>query len=129
MKTIAMLITLAALTAVAAAEPVVLQLDKGLVYIDLGSRDGVGAGTELELEREVVATDPVTRAVLRDKFALGTLTVVKSGERVSQARPSEELAGRVKVGDEIRIASEKRSFVDPWAERVAESKQVKDVPA
>ena len=118
----------AALVAVAAAEPVVLQLDKGLVYIDLGSRDGVGADTELELVREVVVTDPVSRSVLRDKFALGTLTVVKAGERVCQARPSEDLAGRVKVGDEIRVASERRRFVDPWAMRVAESKQVKDVP-
>lgn len=120
---------LLASVAAAAAEPVVLQIEKGLVYIDLGSKDGVGADTELELVREVVVTDPVSRNVLRDRFALGTLTVVKAGERVCQARPSEDLAGRVKVGDEIRMASERRRFVDPWAERVAESKQVKDVPA
>jgi hypothetical protein len=116
-------------TSVAAAEPVVLQIDKGLVYVDLGSKDGVGAGTELELVREVVATDPVSRAVLRDKFALGQLTVVKAGEHVCQATPSEDLAGRVKIGDEIRLASEKRRFVDPWADRVADSKQVRDVAA
>jgi hypothetical protein len=116
-------------TSIAAAEPVVLQIEKGLVYIDLGSKDGVGAGTELELVREVVATDPVSRAVLRDKFALGQLTVVKAGDHVCQATPSENLAGRVKVGDEIRIASEKRRFVDPWADRVADSKQVREVTA
>jgi hypothetical protein len=129
MKLFTTIVTLALLATAAAAEPLVLQLDKGLVYVDLGSRDGVGAGTELELVREVVATDPVSKTVLRDKFALGTLTVVKAGERVCQARPSEELTGRVKVGDEIRLASEKRSFVDPWAMRVADSKRVPDAPA
>ncbi|HUQ07511.1 MAG TPA: hypothetical protein VM261_33690, partial [Kofleriaceae bacterium] len=122
-------VAVATLATVAVAEPLVLQLDKGLVYVDLGSRDGVGAGTELELVREVVATDPVSKTVLRDKFALGTLTVVKAGEKVCQARPSEDLAGRVKVGDEIRLASERRSFVDPWAMRVADSKRTPDAPA
>ncbi len=119
---------LAALTSTAAAEAVVLSIDKGLVYIDLGSRGGVGAGSELELVREVVATDPVTKVVLRDKFALGSLVVVKAGEQVCQAQPSAELAGRVKVGDEIRLASEQRRFVDPWAMRVAESKQRRPAP-
>ncbi len=112
----------------AAAEPVVLSIDKNLVYIDLGSDDGVGAGSELELVREVIATDPVSKAVLRDKFALGTLTVVKAGQHVCQAEPSGDLAGRVKIGDEIRIASTMRRFVDPWAMRVAESKAVRRAP-
>lgn len=128
MKIVVAIITLVAGVSVAAAESVVLQIDKGLVYIDLGARDGVGAGSELELVREVVATDPVSKTVLRDKFALGTLTVVKAGDRVCQAQPSEELVGRVKVGDQIRLASERRVFIDPWLERVAESKQVKDAP-
>lgn len=129
MKIFVTIVMLVAGVSIAAAEPVVLQIDKGLVYVDLGARDGVGAGSELELVREVVATDPVSKTVLRDKFALGTLTVVKAGERVCQARPSEDLAGRVKIGDEIRVASERRVFIDPWLERVAESKRVKDAPA
>ncbi|MCL4224751.1 MAG: hypothetical protein KJZ91_09850 [Myxococcales bacterium] len=111
--------------ALAAAEPVVLAVERDKVYVDLGSRDGVGAGTELELVREVVVTDPVTRAVLRDKFALGTLTVVKAGEGVCEARPAAELDGRVRPGDEIRVASAPRRFVDPWAARVAESRRAR----
>ena len=125
---IAAVLAAALAPALAAAEPVVLAVERDTVYVDLGSRDGVGAGTELELVREVVVTDPVTRAVLRDKFALGTLTVVKAGERVCEARPAAELEGRVRPGDEIRIASEPRRFVDPWATRVAESRRERPAP-
>lgn len=118
----------AALAGAAAAEPVVLAIDKGLVYVDLGADDGVGYGSELELIREVVVTDPVTRATLRDKFALGTLVVVKAGEKVCEARAESAIAGRVRVGDEIRLASSQRRFVDPWVVRVLESKELPDLP-
>ena len=114
---------LAAAAPVAAAEPVVLQVEDGLAYIDLGAVDGVGEGTELELVREVVVRDPVSGATLRDKFTLGSLVVLKAGERVCQAEPAAALAGRVRAGDEIRLSSEKRTFADPWAEQVAASKQ------
>lgn len=122
------MVFLAAAAVPAAAEPVVLSVERGLVYVDLGSRDGVGDGTELELVREVVARDPVSGQVLRDKFALGTLVVTKAGDRVCAARPSEAMAGRVRAGDEIRLSSEKRTFIDPWAQRVLASQQPADRP-
>ncbi|MBK7536263.1 MAG: hypothetical protein IPI49_13010 [Myxococcales bacterium] len=96
------------------AEPVVLAVEGGEIYVDLGARDGVGAGSELELLHEVVVRDPRTGAVLRDRFALGTLVIHKSGERISVARGSEELTRRVLVGDRVRLTSAPRRFSDPW---------------
>jgi hypothetical protein len=128
-----MRITLACLVVVAAArvagaDPVVLAVDGQDVYVDLGAKDGVGEGSELQLLHEVIAKDPRTGATLRDHFALGTLRVVKAGDAVCVARTSAELAKRVLAGDQIRLASAKRSFVDPWAEQVAASKTAPPPP-
>src|ERR1044071_3982389 len=98
-------------------DAVVVAIDGTDVYVDLGARDGVGAGTELELLHEVVAKDPRSGATLRDRFALGTLTVEKSGDHVSVARAGEGLKGRVLAGDHVRRVSPQRTFVDAWAER------------
>ncbi|HEY5923341.1 MAG TPA: hypothetical protein VIV11_16795, partial [Kofleriaceae bacterium] len=104
------------------AEPVVLAVNGKDIFVDLGAKDGVGAGSELELLHEVVAKDPRSGAQLRDRFALGTITVIKSGAAISIARADEALAKRVLIGDQVRLASAKRTFIDPWAEKVATSK-------
>jgi len=125
MKTLITLVVLAIMSiasSTAHAEPVVLAVEGKDIYVDLGAKDGVGAGSELELMHEVVARDPRSGSTLRDRFALGTITVVKSGAAVSVARADETLAKRVLVGDQVRLASAKRTFVDPWAEQVAASK-------
>lgn len=109
--------------AAAHAEPVVLAVDGKDIYVELGAKDGIGAGSELELLHEVTARDPRTGALLRDHFVLGTLSVVKSGERISVARADADLRKRVLAGDRVRLVSAKRTFVDPWAEQVAASKQ------
>ena len=54
------------------AEPVVLAIEGKDIYVDLGAKDGVGSGSELELMHEVVARDPRSGSTLRDRFALGT---------------------------------------------------------
>ncbi|MEO8704498.1 MAG: hypothetical protein ABI867_30875 [Kofleriaceae bacterium] len=115
-------IALLLLSRIAAAEPVVLAVDKGTIYIELGARDGVGAGTELELLHAVTVRDPRSGATLRDHFALGTLEIVKSGERISVARADDKLAARVIAGDRVRVLSARRSFEDPWVAKVAASK-------
>lgn len=119
MRILAVLLVLAG---TAYAEPVVLAVDGKDIYIDLGAKDGVGAGSELELLHEVVARDPRTGQVLRDRFALGTITVIKSGTGISVARADDELAKRVLVGDRVRLVSPRRTFVDPWEQQVAASK-------
>jgi hypothetical protein len=109
---------------VAAAEPVVLAVDSTAIYVELGARDGVGAGTELELLHEVAVKDPRTGQTLRDHFALGTMTVIKSGEKISVAKAHAELAKRIAIGDRVRVISPLRRFSDPWAEQVAASRGV-----
>ncbi|HEY5946364.1 MAG TPA: hypothetical protein VIV40_12765 [Kofleriaceae bacterium] len=117
------LITLLLLvTSTAYAEPVVLAIQGQDIYVDIGAKDGVGAGSELELMHEVTARDPRSGSTLKDRFALGTITVIKSGAAISVARADEALTKRVLVGDQVRLASAKRTFVDPWLEQVAASK-------
>ena len=104
------------------AEPVVLAVDGKDIYVDVGAKDGVGAGSQLELLHEIVARDPKTGTTLRDRFALGTIEVAKSGASISVAHADDDLAKRVLPGDRVRLVSGKRSFVDPWEEQVAASK-------
>jgi len=106
----------------AAAEPVVLAVSGRDIFIDLGARDGVGAGTELELLHEIRVRDPGSGQVLRDHFALGTLAVTRSGDRICIARAEPALAARVIAGDHVRLISAPRTFRDPWAEQVAASR-------
>ena len=106
----------------AAADNIVLAVDGGDIYVDLGADDGVGVGAELELDHEVIAKDPRSGATLHDRFALGTLVVIKSGDKLSLARAPSEFAKRVLAGDHVQLVSAKKSFVDPWKERIAASK-------
>ena len=124
MRSIPLLVclVLAAAAGRAAAEPVVLGVDGDSVYVDLGARDGVGAGTELELVREIVVTDPVSRRTLRDAFALGSLTVTRAGDHVCQATVEPGLRGRVGAGDRVRVSGGEHVYADPWAEQVLASK-------
>lgn len=108
----------------AAPDPVVLAVTGEDIYVELGAEHGVGAGSQLELLHEVVARDPRNGAVLRDRFAIGTLRVVKSGARLSVARAEGALAGRVLAGDRVRLLSAPRKLVDPWAAKIAASRGV-----
>ena len=92
----------------------VLRIEQGDVYVDLGARDGVGAGTRLVLYHVVVAKNPVTGATLRDRFALGQLTVIRAGEHLAVAVAPEDIAHRVAVGDQVELATRARAFIDPW---------------
>src|SRR5512143_1867370 len=118
----AVILCLVLLAAPAYADPVVLAVDGKDIYVELGAKDGVGAGSELELLHEIVARDPKSGATLRDRFALGTIIVAKSGASVSVAHADEALAKRVLPGDQVHLVSGKRAFVDPWEEQVAASK-------
>jgi hypothetical protein len=116
------LLILCLLTATAAADPVVLAVDGNDIYVDLGAKDGVGAGSRLELLHEIVAKDPRTGAVLRDHFALGQLIIDRAGDSIAIAHADPALAKRVIAGDSVQLVSAKKHFVDPWAEQVAASK-------
>jgi hypothetical protein len=130
MRALLLVIVLGLLAAATAhAEPTVLAIDGKDIYIDLGAKDGVGAGSELDLLHEIVATDPRTGTVLRDHFALGKLVVARAGDRLCVAHADDELIKRVLVGDHAQLASQKRAFTDPWEERIAAAQQLAAPPA
>jgi hypothetical protein len=106
-----------------AADAVVLAVDGDRVLVDVGGRDGVGAGATLELQREVVARDPSSGATLRDRFPIGKLIVVRCGEGMCEVRPDPSIRGRVNVGDPVKVPSTGATYADPWIERVAASKR------
>ncbi|HEY4058794.1 MAG TPA: hypothetical protein VGM39_19405 [Kofleriaceae bacterium] len=114
MKKLSIIIAIALWPAIAAADPTVLAVDGEQIYVDLGAKDGVGQGSELELQHEVVVKDPRSGATLRDRFALGTLVVEKSGDKISVAHADGALAKRVLAGDRVVLMTSPRHFVDPW---------------
>lgn len=116
------ILVLTALTAPAAAEPVVLEVHGDSVLVDLGAADGVGAGSVLELLHEVTVRDPVTQETLRDVFPIGELTVVRAGDGIAEAKPDPTVKKRVRAGDAVRLVSDKQKLSDPWSARVAASK-------
>ncbi len=116
-----LLLSLAA-AASARADSAVLKIEGDDIYVDIGARDGAGAGAVLDLMNVVVVKDPVTHQVLKDRFAIGQLTVTRSGDKVSVARAtSAALRKRVRVGDPVAMASAPRTFADPWLIRLENS--------
>jgi hypothetical protein len=111
---------LALTSAPAHADGYVLRVDGDQVYVDLGAADGVGAGTRLTLFHVILVTHPTTGKKLRDRFALGELTVLRAGEHLAVAQAPPELAPRVRPGDEIGLAGIAAPYLDPWQEHVAE---------
>jgi len=100
--------------AAAHARGAVLDLQKDDIYIDLGSSDGVAVGSQLTLFHVIEARHPVTKKKIRDSFPLGKLRVVKTGTHLCIARADADLRLRVRVGDEVEIASARVTYVDPW---------------
>ena len=111
------------------AEGTVLKIDGGDIYIDLGAKSGVGSGSSLTLMHVIVAKNPVTGKSLRDRFPLGTLKVVKAGSHLCIARASQKLLKRIRVGDEVKLASAPRTFEDPWQTQLATRKRDREARA
>jgi hypothetical protein len=118
---IVILLAVVAAPALARADGAVLKLEGEDIYVDIGAKDGAGAGSLFDLMNVVVVKDPVSKQVLRDRFAIGQLTVVRSGDKVSVAHAPEALRKRVHVGDPVVMASAPRAFADPWQTRIERS--------
>src|SRR5262249_28996836 len=122
MRTLLCLLVFTAIAYADRGDPVVIAIDGYDIYVDLGAKDGVGAGAELELPHDIVVKDPTTGRQLHDRFALGRLIVHKSGDGLSVARADADLAKRVLAGDHVQLVSAKKTYVDPWLEQVEASK-------
>lgn len=115
-----LIIALLAIPATAAADGIVLRVDGPDIYVDLGTEDGVGPGTELTLHHVIEATHPVTGKRVRDTFPIGTMEVWNAGAHVSVAMASDDAVGaRATAGDAVTLVGDPRAFPDPWEERSA----------
>jgi hypothetical protein len=89
--------SIAAFTTVARASPAeytAIRVDEGLVYVDVGKRNGVSPGQALEV---------VAREGNNEAFHLGWLVLESCGDTVSLARVPSELAPYVKQGTLLRM--------------------------
>ncbi len=99
----------------AAGRGVVMKVDGGDIYVDLGNQEGVGVGAELRLLHVITATHPVSKKKVRDTFYLGKLIVVSAGKHTCLAHTSAELLPRVTPGDEIDFGAAE-PLADAWEE-------------
>jgi hypothetical protein len=81
----------------------IVQLDRDVVYIDLGQTHGVRPGETLRVLRTITATHPVTGKKLIDHFPLGQMSVEQVSRVLSFGRLERRIFGVVKVGDVVRI--------------------------
>lgn len=120
MRTWLRIVTIASLllgaAGAASARGTVLKIEGDAIYIDLGTADGIDAGSKLRLLHVITATHPVSKKKVRDTFELGILEVVRAGKHMCIAAADPELQKRVTVGDEIELVGAPRTVVDPWEE-------------
>ncbi|HEX2678694.1 MAG TPA: hypothetical protein VHM19_18705, partial [Polyangiales bacterium] len=81
----------------------VLHIDGDDIVIDAG-RAQLDAASELTVYRALEVRHPVTRKLLRDRFAIATLRVSQAGERMSVMRLSGQPTHPLQVGDEVEVA-------------------------
>ncbi len=98
----------------AQAQHVVLDIQERDIYIDMGHQQGLAVGGLVTLQHVIRATHPVTKKRVRDTFPLGQMRVRKVGPKVSIVHARQALHARVRVGDEVTLASEPVVYVDPW---------------
>ena len=58
-----------------AAPGVVMRVDDQELFVNLGQRDGVRAGSRLALYRRVVLTHPLSGAEVEDRFPIGVVVL------------------------------------------------------
>lgn len=85
------------------AQGTIVQIERGVVFFDLGAEDDLQPGARLRVLRTILARHPITGKQLRDHFPLGGLTVEQVSKRLSMGRLDPRIAGAVKVGDVIRL--------------------------
>ena len=97
---------LCALLAASAAEQgaYVLRIEGRNTYFDLGRAAGAAPGAKVRVLRLVSGTNPVTQAIVRDRFVIGEIEIAEAGEVLSRAQPDGALARLIKVGDKIELS-------------------------
>jgi hypothetical protein len=87
------------------AQPVrgtILQLDGEDIVIDLG-KQRVSAAQALTVYRAIEVRHPITHRALRDRFAIGTISIVQPGDTLSVAKANGVPAHPFAVGDAVEL--------------------------
>ncbi|MEZ4462994.1 MAG: hypothetical protein R3F60_21095 [bacterium] len=84
-----------------AAPGVVMRVDDQELFVNLGHRDGVRAGSRLSLYRRVVLTHPLSGAEVEDRFPIGVVEVAEAGELLSIVRDFGRLKRSPAPGDYV----------------------------
>ena len=96
------------------ANNVVLEIQEQDIYIDMGHDDGLALGSLVTLQHVIRAVHPVTKEKVRDTFPLGQMRVVNVGPKTAVVHADPRLFQRIRIGDEVTIASAPVTHVDPW---------------
>jgi hypothetical protein len=113
------LLVVTAASAVAHADEilrgVVVRVEAGEVYFDLGTATGLQPGAPLRLKRRIALTHPVSGVVVADDLPLGDAKVARVGATLSMAQPSPALAAALVPGDlvEAYLAKDPPAPVEP----------------
>jgi hypothetical protein len=101
----AMLLSLLLCSSALAAEGQVLRLEGPQLFVDIGARDGVRVGDEVQLLRVVELFDPDQGRTLRDRFTIGTGRVVEVGEVLTLVVADPAVVERLELGDVVLATS------------------------
>lgn len=78
----------------------IVSIDRGDVFIDLGGAD-LRPEQTFTVYRGIVVRHPVTRAALRDRFAIGRVVVRQVGQKLSLTQAAGEPTRPFEVGDVV----------------------------
>lgn len=91
----------------------IVQIERDVVYIDLGQSHGVRPGDTLRVLRTITAKHPITRKTLIDHFPIGAMTVEQVSQVLSFGRLQRRIVGVVKVGDVVQTAASPAPAAEP----------------
>ncbi len=93
----------------------IVRVDRGELFIDLGTDAGLEVGQTVEVFRRVEIQHPVTRKVLVDRFPIGTATISEAGRLLSIVDDFEALEPAPRVGDLIDFGRRKPELPETTA--------------
>lgn len=113
-SSLVVLLALATGARAAPTEGVIMQVaDKEELFVNLGRKDGLAAGTRLQIFRRVVLEHPITKKPIEDRFPIGVVTVAEAGTLLSIVRSYDDLRRPPVAGDYAVVWSAPRVAQTP----------------
>lgn len=77
----------------------IVRVDKGELFLDLGTDAGLQVGEAIEVFRRIEIRHPVTNRMIVDRFPIGTATISEAGRLLSIVDDFDDLQPPPRVGD------------------------------